>query len=410
MDHIARDGHVCDGVAGTCSLDSPLLSPLAPAGGRVGKRCSGRCRWCAFSIMFSCLVIIGLFLKHYWVFFRYARGYQWNFFVWCMLNAHAGLPCPPTSWNAPSGGCEALSVDSPPLLMLTADGLSSPEAQSMFTRLLSRAAANRAGSLGNETSASGNISSHLSEMGTHGVVHICDANYDAHVQSPGGFFDCMTYCRHRTEELMALGATHVACVLLDLAARADVTKRSVASASLLSFSSSASEFNYTDTDIASLLERASGVFVEGGGTLFLLKSLRRPLELAVQGAGHSPSFGDLLRSRVRSGTVAFIGVSAGSIVAGETASVALIWSDRGADAIGWNFTALQLVPRCVFLPHFQPQNEAWVQQYAYNLRNGFSVDRWCPDCGVMALPQCQPLGFEQASGASLSRLDYLCAS
>jgi len=249
-------------------------------------------------------------------------------------------------------------------------------------------------------------------MGTHGVVYICDANYDARLQDPDNFIDCMTYCGYRRDELMALGASHMACVLLDLAARADETNRSVASVSLLPFASSAvaSDFNYTDTDIVSLLESASGVFVEGGEALYLLKSLRRPLQLAVKGSGHAPSFGDLLRSRVRSRKVAFIGVSAGSIVAGETVSVAIFGSDRGADELGWNFTALQLVPRCAFFPHFLPEDEAWVQQYAHNLRNGLSVDKLCPDCGVMALPQCQPWGFQQASGASLSRLDYLCAS
>ncbi|CAK0887000.1 unnamed protein product [Prorocentrum cordatum] len=60
----------------------------------------------------------------------YARGAQWDYFVWCQLHLLV-LQCPPLQLSVPERGCP---VGGGPRkrLLLTADGLASPRSQSVF--------------------------------------------------------------------------------------------------------------------------------------------------------------------------------------------------------------------------------------------------------------------------------------
>lgn len=389
------------------------------------------------------------------VFLLTARGYQWDYFVWCQLALIYYSSCPPTKFNVPSGHCrlpEGLKDE--PLLLLTADGLASHNVQSAFSTLLQEAATNLHHALSrtlhsvqpyalNQTLAafesiealnrtvlalegSHNLKSlnhdaakhfrhalkqtladvshlhssvklkhHRLFMGKQGVVYVCDASYAAREWLGPNFVDCVTYCRRRQHELMSLGATEVACFLLNPGARWDVLATATEILSPI-------YYNFTDAEMVELLGQAAGIFVEGGETFYVLASFRRLLDL---GDNSSPvSFGDLVAARVHARTLAYVGVSAGSIIAGETASIAQIWPYGDAELMGGNFTGLQLVRDCVFLPHFTPSQEPFLRSYEAGLSYA------CPLCRAIAIPQCQPLVSGLKWLETTRQMDYVCPS
>lgn len=196
---------------------------------------------------------------------------------------------------------------------------------------------------------------------------------------------------------MALGATRVACLLLDLHARYVVV--SSASEPLPPLS-----YNFTDVEMVELLAQAAGIFVEGGETFYLLRGLRRGLDL-VDWAGAPPvSFGDLVAARVKSRTLAYIGVSAGSIVAGENTSIANMWAWSNAGILDGDFTGLQLAKDCVFLPHFKKKQEHMLEEYHTSLSSS------CPWCRIVTIPQCQPVvsGLASMHPPHPQEMDYVC--
>lgn len=402
---IQKHGHA---LAETCPIEECPIQVTS------SSRCRHLFKVCCSCTLLLMLVLVGMFICRNWVFLLTASGYQWNYFVWCQatqaMPSSFGMACPPVDFNVPRGACSFDGeVDDQPLLLLTADGLSSPEAQSAFSTLLSDAATRHRRATKQQERRSTDVQDadlqgheqsqrpkHL-DLGNQGVVYICDSNYDAHRLLPQDYNDCISYCHVRQRELNALGASKVACLMLDPHARHELLASARDPLPTL-------EYNFTDHEMSQLLAQAAGIFVEGGQTFYLLSTLRRPLHLEGSLRKVSASFGDLVRARVEAGTLVYVGVSSGSIVAGETASVAQVWSDKGADLVDWNFTGLQLLRNCVFFPHFHAHQEKFLREYEAGLSTS------CPWCRVMAVPQCQPVTSGLSSSESSQQMDYICPS
>jgi dipeptidase E len=101
-------------------------------------------------------------------------------------------------------------------------------------------------------------------------------------------------------------------------------------------------------EVAKLLETKDIVFVGGGNTFYLLKAMR------------ACNFEKILRRLMKNGKV-YIGVSAGSIVAGKTIKTAG-WKNADKNIVGLkNLKGLHLVPFDIFV-HYTPEWEETIKK------------------------------------------------
>jgi len=103
-----------------------------------------------------------------------------------------------------------------------------------------------------------------------------------------------------------------------------------------------------EAEVMKLLELKDIIFVEGGNTFYLLKAMR------------TCNFEKVIRKLLKQGKV-YIGVSAGSIVAGRTIKTAG-WKDADKNTVGLkNLKGLNLVPFDIFV-HYQPEYAEIIKQ------------------------------------------------
>jgi dipeptidase E len=101
-------------------------------------------------------------------------------------------------------------------------------------------------------------------------------------------------------------------------------------------------------ELRKLLNNKDIIFVEGGNTFYLLKCMR------------ASGFGKVVKELMKKGVVYF-GVSAGSIVAGQTIETA-VWKNIDKNKVGLkNLKGLQLVPFNIFV-HYQPEHAELIKQ------------------------------------------------
>ncbi|MDP2741499.1 MAG: Type 1 glutamine amidotransferase-like domain-containing protein, partial [bacterium] len=101
-------------------------------------------------------------------------------------------------------------------------------------------------------------------------------------------------------------------------------------------------------DLMRLLGNKDIIFVEGGNTFYLLKCMRES------------GFGKVVKELMKKGVVYF-GVSAGSIVAGQTIETAG-WKNIDKNKVGLkDLKGLQLVPFNVFV-HYQPEHAELIKE------------------------------------------------
>lgn len=256
-----------------------------------------------------------------------------------------------------------------------------------------------------------------------------------------------SYCEMRTDTFQKLGASAVTCVLLDPVLRANFSRWGIASGG------ADEEFGlamggWDDDMILEELGKSTAVWLGEGDPDVLLAALQRPLVLrrthfkpegglglaesplgaersshqsrggggnrpqqlepsrssgfgrrvrrALRGEEKEPttpslSFGDVIREKVLdgSGTLAYMGISAGTIVAGET-----LFEWPSAKSAENNTVGLRLVPNCSFWPHMHPTDFKWMQKFAVTRHKG-----------IMGVPNCFSLvDFGDGEG-----LQYLCS-
>jgi len=103
-----------------------------------------------------------------------------------------------------------------------------------------------------------------------------------------------------------------------------------------------------EAEVMRLLELKDIIFVEGGNTFYLLKAMR------------ACNFEKVIRKLLKQGKV-YIGVSAGSMVAGRTIQTAG-WKDPDKNIVGLkNLKGLNLVPFDIFV-HYQPEHAEIIKQ------------------------------------------------
>ena len=96
-----------------------------------------------------------------------------------------------------------------------------------------------------------------------------------------------------------------------------------------------------ESEVMKVLELDDIIYVAGGNTFYLLKAMRKC------------NFGKIIRKLLKQGKV-YIGVSAGSIVAGRTIKIALWENDKNMVKLK-NLKGLNLVPFDIFV-HYQPEH------------------------------------------------------
>ncbi|CAE8711145.1 unnamed protein product [Polarella glacialis] len=299
-------------------------------------------------------------------------GYDRDQFIQCTFHPYPGMPCfnrlsgtPPNNLELPRGGCWLGA----PLrrLLLLSDGLSSPQAMEAFQRILQLAADAR------------------HESADKRVVVVLDAAYPTPpAASPYEF------CMRRTQTLLDLGASAVTCVLLDPVARAHTGESALAEGGpkeAFGVAMHAMDDDY----ILRELSQAAAVWMEEGSPNFLLPSLRRRLNLSEQDRASQLTFEDVIRGRVLdgSGTFAYVGNSAGSMLAGD--DVSFIYPGFNVTTLG-----LRLVHNCSFWPHAYWQDS--------DLLSNFSVTQ---HTGVTEIADCQPL-VDLGEGEGLQYLGIVC--
>ena len=106
----------------------------------------------------------------------------------------------------------------------------------------------------------------------------------------------------------------------------------------------------TEGQVKKLLENKDIIFVEGGSTFYLLKAMR------------ACNFEKVIREFLKNGVV-YIGVSAGSIVAGRTIQTANIFgTGSNGNNVGLkNLKGLGLVPFDIFV-HYKPEHAEIIRQ------------------------------------------------
>jgi dipeptidase E len=106
--------------------------------------------------------------------------------------------------------------------------------------------------------------------------------------------------------------------------------------------------NKKEGEVMKLLEFKDIIFVEGGNTFYLLNSMRKC------------NFKKIIRKLLKSGKV-YIGVSAGSIVAGRTIQTAN-WKDGNKNIVNLkSLKGLGLVPFDIFV-HYRPEHEETIKK------------------------------------------------
>ena len=109
-----------------------------------------------------------------------------------------------------------------------------------------------------------------------------------------------------------------------------------------------------ENQLLKLLSPKDIIFVEGGNTFYLLKAMRES------------NFEKVIRKLLKQGKV-YIGVSAGSIVAGKTIETAG-WKNADRNIVGLkNLKGLNLVPFNIFV-HYQPEYAEIIKQEIKNPR------------------------------------------
>jgi len=109
----------------------------------------------------------------------------------------------------------------------------------------------------------------------------------------------------------------------------------------------------TEAQVMEVLELKDIIFVEGGNTFYLLNAMR------------ACNFEKVIRELLKQGKV-YIGVSAGSIVAGRTIKTAGWLGDQNVAGIR-NFKGLNLVPFDIFV-HYKPEHGEIIRQKIANPR------------------------------------------
>ena len=107
----------------------------------------------------------------------------------------------------------------------------------------------------------------------------------------------------------------------------------------------------TESEVMKLLKLKDIIFVEGGNTFYLLKAMRKC------------NFERIIRKLLKQGKV-YVGVSAGSIVAGKTIKTAGWYGDKNIAGLK-NLKGLNLVPFDIFA-HYQPEHAEIIRQ---NIKN-----------------------------------------
>jgi dipeptidase E len=107
----------------------------------------------------------------------------------------------------------------------------------------------------------------------------------------------------------------------------------------------------TEAQVVEALELKDIIFVEGGNTFYLLNAMRRC------------NFEKVIRKLLKLGKV-YIGVSAGSIVAGKTIKTASWYGDKNIVKLS-NLKGLNLVPFDIFV-HYTPENAEVIRQKIVN--------------------------------------------
>lgn len=103
-----------------------------------------------------------------------------------------------------------------------------------------------------------------------------------------------------------------------------------------------------ESEVMKLLELKDVIFIEGGNAFYLLKAMR------------ACNFEKIIRKLLKQGKV-YIGVSAGSMVAGKTIKTAG-WKNGDKNIVGLkNLKGLNLVPFDIFV-HYQPEHAEIIKQ------------------------------------------------
>ena len=105
----------------------------------------------------------------------------------------------------------------------------------------------------------------------------------------------------------------------------------------------------TETDLRKILEGFNVVYVQGGNTFYLLKSIKES------------GFNTIIKELIENGVV-YIGVSAGSIIAGPTIETAT-WKGIDKNKFGvTDFTGLNFVPFNIFVHYTEQYRELLIEE------------------------------------------------
>mmetsp|Transcript_56585 Transcript_56585/g.143193 ORF Transcript_56585/g.143193 Transcript_56585/m.143193 type:complete len:354 (-) Transcript_56585:150-1211(-) len=338
------------------SSQTPLLATAEPP--REGARPCGKRTWKAAGLVGLGLLLVTLVPAGY---DRYSigplrlQGYARSEFIRCTLRPFPAIPCPSQPIECPAAGRPLRRM------LLLSDGLTTPNMEQLFQQMLQ--AASDAGAR---------------QDGEKRVLLVLDAAYAAFFKGVQ-FTSPREYCSMRRHELSALGASAVTCVILDPAAREHLWQIG------LSKGGESEEFGAAmhvidDDFILRELRRASAVWLEMGSPGALLTGARRQLHIKSKHGDHGKgykTFEDALRDRVLdgSGSLAYVGASGGSIVAGDLVSFALSGEMRSEDIVGF-----RLASNCSFSPHATQKDDAWLHSYS---ENHHTTAVKIPDCQAL---------------------------
>eukprot|EP00929_Paragymnodinium_shiwhaense_P053196 TRINITY_DN2662_c0_g1_i2.p1 TRINITY_DN2662_c0_g1~~TRINITY_DN2662_c0_g1_i2.p1 ORF type:complete len:383 (-),score=63.13 TRINITY_DN2662_c0_g1_i2:458-1510(-) len=299
----------------------------------------------------ECLLCVGFLLAvpvacwdRYKVGLSMPHGYTRDGFIQCTFQGHQrrlGALCSAEPIHCPG-------MDSPERqVLLLSNGLVTPHIEGLFTGLLNAAAAARPEQL----PAAGKS-----------VFLILDAPYAAFVHGTQ-YSSPETYCQLRTNELTQLGASSVFCALLGPEARQGA----------IDYGEREGGYDKTfgdymrkldDDKLLEELELASVVWVEMGTPGPLMDAARRELKLTKTYPllGNPRTFEDALRFRVLDGTgsLGYVGVSTGSIVAGESIGYAMP-PHTDQDEKGF-----RLLSGCSVWPHAKKDDDWWLKDWGKN--------------------------------------------
>lgn len=299
---------------------------------------------------------------------QYLTGWNLQRFNACTFNPP---PCPLPEVEIPHRGCR---VGLPRRhLLLTSDGLSSPHLEDAFREMMQLIRAAR-------------VASHRSAELR--IVSVLDGTFSAYQPY------VPDYCSMRQKELVGLGASSIVCVLLDPKARAQASAFGMTNSHWASFGEAMRRID--DSFILRELDRAAGILMEIGDPMPLMAATRRKLALPDPLADAGISVGDIIRGKVfdESNPFAYIGVSSGSMIAGED----LGWlTTRQAYMMKGNFSGLGLVPNCSFYAHATAEDAPQLRKIAKSSHSS-----------MMGIPNCNAL-VVWGNSSGVSHVNYaLC--